>query len=234
MTTIHDTQKKDEDSTLSARIYNYLQKNRKGLFAGLIVIIMILVALAIGSTIMGKIKTNAFSKLEALNRRYEALKTNSADEDSGSIEKQAEIAVLLVELGEYQSKNSGFAAARAYCISAEIYAGQKNWAEAEEAWSKAAKAAAKTYLEPICIFNAGVAAEEQGNIEPAVDYYKRSLGFGKNFPSAAKAQFSVGRLEEERKNMEAALEAYRALLANWPNDPVWSNLAQNRILLLAD
>jgi tetratricopeptide (TPR) repeat protein len=229
-----DLQKKDEELTLSERLYDFLQKNRRNLFIGLMAIIAVLIGLVVFTTVRDKFRANALSKVDAFNRRFESLKAFIASEEPADIARQTEIAVLLVELDGFESKNSGFAAARAYCISAEIYAGQKKWAEAEDKWAKAAKAAAQSYLEPICIFNAGAAAEEQGNLEPAINYYQQALTFGKIFPSAANAQFSVGRLEEERNNREAALEAYRNILSRWPKDPVWSNLAQNRILLLSD
>jgi tetratricopeptide (TPR) repeat protein len=111
---------------------------------------------------------------------------------------------------------------------------QKNWVAAEEKWLKAAEAAPKSYLAPIAVYNAAVAAEEQGNVESAIAFYSRAAGFGDSFPAAARAQFSVGRLEESRNNKDSAVEAYRNLLAKWPNEPVWPNLAQNRLLVLSD
>jgi tetratricopeptide (TPR) repeat protein len=111
---------------------------------------------------------------------------------------------------------------------------QKNWISAEIKWVKAAEAAARSYLAPIAIYNAAVAAEEQGNIETAIAHYSRAAGFGDSFASAARAQFSVGRLEESRSNKDSAITAYKILLARWPNDPVWPNLAQNRLLILSD
>jgi tetratricopeptide (TPR) repeat protein len=140
----------------------------------------------------------------------------------------------LAEITEFENHNSGLAAARAYSISANIYTDQKNWRLAEEKWLKAAEAAPKSYLAPIAIYNAAVAAEEQENIETAIAYYSRAAGYGDSFPASARAQFSVGRLEESRSNRDSAIAAYRNLLAKWPNEPVWPNLAQNRLLVLSD
>jgi tetratricopeptide (TPR) repeat protein len=79
-----------------------------------------------------------------------------------------------------------------------------------------------------------VAAEEQGDIETAIAHYKNALEHSKVFPSAVRAQFSIGRLEESMNRKDAALEAYRSVVNNWPNDPLWPNLAQSRILALSD
>jgi tetratricopeptide (TPR) repeat protein len=148
--------------------------------------------------------------------------------------QSSELAVLLEDIAEFEKHNSGFAAARAYSLSAIINTDHKNWAVAEEKWVKAAEAAPKSYLAPIAIYNAAVAAEERENTETAIAYYTRAAGYGDSFPASARAQFSVGRLEESRGNKDLAIAAYRNLLAKWPDDSVWPNLAQNRLIILSD
>jgi tetratricopeptide (TPR) repeat protein len=239
-----DAQKKNDEISFTEKLNDFIQKNRRSLFIGLVSVIVILAALIVFSVAREKVLTKALSQADSLNKRYEELKpfigseepSDGVTSDIGTNDavKQAEIHLLLEDLSFFERKNSGFAAARAYNISAAIYADQKKWAEAEEAWTKAAKAAGKSYFAPVSLFNAAVAAEEQGNNDSAIDLYTRALGFGNVFPSAARAQFSLGRLEEGRNNKEAALEAYRSVLSKWPNDPVWPNLAQSRILILSD
>jgi len=227
------TQKKD-DARITEKLNDFLQKNRKVLFLGLVAVVVILAALIIGLTVREKLLTSAFSKVDALNERYEELLPFIGSEDSEAASKQADISALLEDINAFASRNSGFAAARAYSLSAGIYELQKNWAESEKAWTLAAKAAEKNYLAPVSLYNAAVAAEEQGNIEAAIALYTRSLSFENSFSGAARAQFNIGRLQESRNNREAALEAYRSLLGKWPNDQLWANLAQSRIIQLAD
>lgn len=230
-----DGQKKNDELTLNERITQFIQKNRFRLFIGLGAIIVILVGFLIATTIREKLTSNALSKVYDFERKYEELKSAiESAEDAEAVLKQIELLVLVDNLKTFQNKNSGFPAARAYGISASIDADQKRWAEAEEAWTKAAKAAGKSYLAPVSLYNAAVAAEEQGKTMEAIALYNRALGYGSAFPSAARAQFSVGRLEESLGNRDAALEAYRNLLSQWPSDPVWPNLAQSRILVLSD
>ena len=231
----NDTQRKNEDLTLSHKLIMFVQKNRRPLFIGLIAMLVILAGFIIVTTVTEKNQANAISKVDEFSRRYTDLRSfMSNEEEQTDLAKQGEIAVLLLELEDFAKRGSGFAAARAYCISAEIYTQQKKWAEAEAAWSNASKAAGKTYLAPITTFNAAVAAEEQGNIQAAIDYYNTALVYGDTFVSASRAQFSIGRLEEERNSKDAALAAYKTLISRWPQDTVWASLAQNRILVLSE
>ena len=226
-----DTNEKSEKLSIPERLIESIQKNRKALLVGFIVIIAVLAALIIGFTVKDKVLAKAYSQIDAFDVRYDDLKTYIGGEDSS---KQAEVAALLEELSLFAAKKSGFASARAYTLCANIYADQKKWSEAENAWSMAAKKAAKSYLEPFSLYNAAIAAEELGKIDTAIGYYKQALDFENGFIFAAKAQFSIGRLEESRNKKDAALEAYRNLVSKWPGDQVWANLAQSRIIVLLD
>lgn len=219
---------------INQKLNEFVQKNRKGLLWGLVALVAIMAALIIGVTVREKLQISAFTKVDAFNERYEALKDYIGSEDGEAASKQADIGALLEELNVFAGKNSGFAAARSYCIIAGIYEAQKKWAEAEKAWTSSAKAAAKSYLAPVSLYNAAAAAEEQGNIEAAITLYTQALGFENVNYIASRAQFSVGRLHESQNNRQAALEAYRNLLSKWPGDPLWSYLAQSRIIVLSD
>ena len=227
-------QDKSETISISQRVNEFIQKNRKVLFIGLVSVVALLVALIVIFTVREKVQAGNLSQVDALNRRYEALKPHVSGEGEEAVSKQPEIDALLSDLAAFQSKKSGFAAARAYGISASIYEGRKEWAEAEKTWISAAKAAGKNYFVPVSFFNAAVAAEEQGNTEAAIIHYGQALAHEKIFPAAARAQFSIGRLQESLGSGEAALDTYRTLINKWPSDPLWTNLAQSRIVVLSD
>jgi len=232
-----DSKSKDEltlSDKINERIGDLIQKNRTQLLVALAAIVLVIVVFVVVSVVREKTQSNALSKVDELNRRYEAINKSLTGEIDQDIPQQLELGILSSELSEFESKNSGFAAARAYSINASISMDQGNWVTAEEKWLKAAEAAPKSYLAPIAVFNAAVAAEEQGKTEQAIAHYSRAAGFGASFPEAARAQFSVGRLEESRGNSNSAIEAYRNLLAKWPEESVWLYLAQNRLLVLSD
>ncbi|MDR2184263.1 MAG: tetratricopeptide repeat protein [Treponema sp.] len=207
-------------------VAGFIQKNRKPLAAGMVSILVLAAAFITGIGIRDAAVSRAVAKADDLCDRFEALRI-----DINNSEKAGEIEGLLEELKVFAEKNSGYAGARAYVIIADIYADKKDWAAAEKAWTRAAETAPKIYLAPVSLYNAGAAAEEQGNIEGAISLYKESVSYG-DFPAAPRAQLNIGRLEEERHNKDAALEAYRTVIEKWPYATVWTNLANNRIIAL--
>ena len=223
-----------EETTITEKLNIFLQKNRRILLLGVAGLAFILAAFIIILSVREKLRENAFFKLDEFYNRYQTLMSVSSEDVTETYSIQGEISSLLADLEKFAKKNSGFATARSYSLIASVYEDQTNWIEAEKAWSASAKAGAKTYLAPVALFNAAVAAEEQGKIDSAIDLYAEAANFGSAFPGSARAQFSIGRLHESRNNISAALEAYRYLLSRWPGDPLWANLAQSRIIVLSD
>jgi tetratricopeptide (TPR) repeat protein len=212
-------------------LIDFIQRNRKVLIIFLAGIIGVIIALVAVYSIREYLQSKALSKVEEFSRTYNGI-MYSYDADSDGTEQQLAIFNLLNELEVFQRSNSGYAAARAYAISATIYADQANLFNAETAWLNAAKAAAKTYFAPVAYFNAAVTAEEQGNITRAIEHFNSALEFSDIFPAAPRAQFSVGRLYEAQANLIDALFAYQTLVDKWPGDQIWVSLAHSRILFL--
>jgi tetratricopeptide (TPR) repeat protein len=210
------------------KINDFIQRNRKKIFiclgaAALFVVLFIGIL-----TIRNVVYTRAIVRVEELNRRYEELRFDITRES-----RAEDVAALLAELKDFGAKRpSGYADVRAKVITAKIHSDKKEWAEALPAWIDAAKAGGRTYLEPVAFFNAARSAEELGDMEEAVSLYSQCLVRAESFPQAAWAQFSIGRIEESRDNLEAALEAYRTVVSKWPSDELWVNLAQSKIAVL--
>ncbi|MDR0732276.1 MAG: tetratricopeptide repeat protein [Treponema sp.] len=221
------TNTSEEYSNTGERIVLFIQNNRRKLFIALGTALALL-AIFIGvSAIRDGLTARNIRRVEEFTERYDALRFTIAEESSAE-----DVAALLADLSAFAPGTSGYAGSRAYAHIAGIHGDRKEWAEAEQAWREAAKKAGKSYLAPVALFNAAAAAEEQGKIPEAIDLYTQCLTMSDLFPSAPRAQFAIGRLEEKRENREGALEAYRALRANWPNDTMWRNLAQSRIISL--
>ena len=225
---------KTEKPNISEYIVNFIQKNRKALLislSGLVVIIIIFIAVF---AIQDSLSAKAYIKVDELNSRYEAIMNNADEEQPLSAALINDIILLLEDVAQFTDRNSsGYAAARAYAISADMYELMSNWHEAENAWADAARAATGTYFAPVAYFNAAVAAEEQGNNTRAIELYNNALEYGSDFPSAPRAQFSVGRIQESQGDRLAAIATYQSLVGRWPEDQVWTNLAQSRILILS-
>jgi tetratricopeptide (TPR) repeat protein len=216
----------DEPLTFTERLSDFLQ--RKVLAIGAIGVVAILVILIAVFIIGEALQTKALTQVEEFTRRYETLLPLITDES-----KATDVQALLDVLSAFAPKHSGYTGARGYSLLASIYAEQKNWAEAENAWAAGAKAGAKTYLEPVCLFSAAVAAEEQGNIAGAIERYTQCVAFADTFPAAPRAQFSIGRLLEGQGSKDAAIAAYREIPSKWPSDAIWANLAQSKIIFLS-
>jgi len=234
MATTQDVQKKEEAVTINQRVADFIQKNRRSLFVGLIAIIVALAGFITVVTVRERLLERALTQVDEFGRRYDRVRVDPDGDDPYMVSKMLEISVLLAEIDSFASRNSGFAAARAYNLAANIHWDQNNRDDAEKAWLDAARAAGRNYMAPVSLFNAAVAAEERGDIETAIAHYSRALEYGNIFPSAVRAQFSIGRLEESRNRRDAAIAAYRNVMNNWPNDSLWPNLAQSRILALSD
>jgi tetratricopeptide (TPR) repeat protein len=208
-------------------INEFVQKNRKIIFISLAVVFADLLAFIVSVSIIDAVRNKAIAAVEELNRRYEVLRF-----DITTPEKEADVELLLSDMTAFAQKTKGYSGGRAWSIIANINADKKNWAEAEKAWTASAAASKKTYLAPVSYFNAAAAAEEQGNAARAIELYTLSLSEKDDFPAAAHAQFSIGRLQETLGDTAAALDAYRGVVSGWPKDSVWKNLAQSRIIIL--
>jgi len=216
---------KIEDAGSGDKIVLFLQKYRTVLF----VFAALLAAGVLGSVVFFSVRDQMQKKAIAVLEGYEKRKA-----ELGDIKEAAplEVEALLGELNAFAPSTFGYAAAKAYSLSADIYAVRSEWAQAEEAWLHSAQKGPKTYLAPISLFNAAAAAEEQGKLEEALDYYSRSLAFPGIFAAAHRARFNIGRIHEARQDKEAAKEAYRALVEENSGDSGWAKLAQSRIIAL--
>ena len=228
---------KDEKTTgIIEKILESMQKHRKGIFIGLIALVVFFIGAIIFVTVRENLQENALVQVDEFERRYAELMFFNEFEfsDVDNLLRLIELNVLLDELRVFEKSAFGFALARAQVLSGDIHWEMGDFNLAENSWLDAARTARNSYLEPVSYYNAAIAAEEQGNIDSAIAHFEKALAGGDSFPYAARAQFAIGRLEESRNNIAAAIQAYETLLMRWFNDPVWANLAQSRIIALSN
>ena len=219
--------KTKENAGMGESINSFIQKHRKPIYISAGVVLLLLIVCIAAFYLLDVFHNKAISAVEELGGRYEILR-DSINEDYSSVDVDA----LLEDLEKFPQKNSGYPGSRAWTLIARIHSDQKNWPEAEAAWIAAAEKAGNTYLAPVAWFNAAAAAEEQGKTEEAIDYYSRCISSPSGFPSASRAQFSIGRLRESLNEDDEAIAAYRAVISGWPNETIWNNLAHSRIIAL--
>ena len=216
---------KIELANTGEKIIFFIQKYRKALLALVIIIVVGIASSVAFFTIRDGMAKKAIAKAEGFERRINEAGILYGDPFS------AEATALLDELNAYAPSTFGYAAARSYALAADIYFARKEWKMAEESWINASRKAPKIFLSSISLYNAAVAAEEQGQKEAAIEHFNECLDYKGIFPAAPKAYFNIGRLHEELHNMDKAVEAYLALIENNPDSPL-ANLARNRLIIL--
>jgi len=220
-------QNKTENLKLADKITDFIQRNRKGIFIVTGTIVFLFIGFVVYLSVSDYLNKKYIAAVEELSRRYEEITVKIDDEPFAS-----DIEELISDSKDFAANKKGLPAGKAWSIAANIYSERKEWPQCEEAWQKAAAAANKSYLGPIALFNAAAAAQEQGKYEQAIEYLEECVGHKFEFPSAPRAQFSIGSLYERLDNYPAALEAYREVLIKWPDLPVWQELARSRIAAL--
>ncbi|GHV86698.1 hypothetical protein AGMMS50230_23060 [Spirochaetia bacterium] len=213
-------------TSISDKIALFVQKYRVFLLGFLIVLVAALIGTAVFLAIRDTLQKNAIVTLEGLEKRKIDLG------DLGDSSKSLEVQALLEEFNNFAKSTFGYSSAKAHWLAADIYAARNEWAAAEAAWAASAEAGVKTYLVPLSLFNAAAAAEEQGKLDEAIDYYNRSLLFEEEFPAASRVRFNIGRIYEAKKDKTAAAEAYRSLIEKAHEGSTWAKLAQSRIIAM--
>jgi len=221
-------QNEDISSTISDKIIDFLQKNRKNILICAGVIAFLFVGLVVFISLQDVFNKKALLEIDELTSRFDEIRFLMSDDAYA-----ADLDKLLADLDVFVKNKNGYPASKAWSIIAQIHSSRKDWQKSKDAWLNAAKKGNKTYLAPISLFNAAAAAEEEGNIEQAIELLGNCIAHPFEFPAAPRAQFMIGRLYEKQNNYPAAIEAYRAVLTNWKDIPIWPQLARSRITAIS-
>ncbi|MDR2542762.1 MAG: tetratricopeptide repeat protein [Treponema sp.] len=223
----NDKEKDSQKISITEMIVDFIQKKRKAIVFFAVIIAFLFVGMIVYLIIKDGADKRDIVAVEELSDRFGDLILFVNDEDHFD-----DIELLLSDLISFAGNKKGFAASKAWSLAARIHGERKDWPMIEEAWLNAARAGERNLLGPISLFNAAVAAEEQGKLEQAIDLLKQSLIHRIEFPGAVRAQFSLGRLYEQQHNYPEAIEAYRSIMTKWPDISEWQELARNRIIAL--
>jgi len=224
---MQDKKTNQEKVGMGDKINEFIQRNRKGIFAAACVILILFAGSLVFIYVKDNLDKKAAAEIEELITKFDELREKMFDEEGNE-----EIDAFIAELEDFGEKTRGFPGSKAKSMAAEIYVIREDWSKAEEAFTAAARIGAKTYLGPISLFNAAVAAEEQSRLEEAIDLLEQALSHKFEFIQAPHAQFSVGRLNEQLGNYDEAIAAYREVLINWSDIQNWHLLARSRIIAL--
>ena len=213
-----------EVKTAGEKFGAFLEKNKKGVAALLIVVLVLIAAFVIFEVVYSKNTEKNLSAVEAIS--YELTDGAAALEDS---ELTARMDSALEKLASYTNKG-GVAGVRANLLAAEIEYQKKNYESAAAYWDAAASKGKKSYTAPLAYYNKASCLEENGDLDGAAAAYKLAAD-NENFILASHAKFSYGRVLEAKGDYAGAVQAYKELNDSDPDDS-WANLAKSRIIAL--
>jgi tetratricopeptide (TPR) repeat protein len=219
---------KGEKKRFSEKLDEFIRAKRVVILAAFAVIIVAVLALAVYSAVSTSQANASTLQVEKLSGDFTAW---ASIEDAA---KKAEAEKTLTsELNAMTRKWPGqFASARAYSILARMAEMNKDWNQSEKDWLAVYEHFPKTYLAPIALQNAAVAAEERGANDVAVKYYQTLVDkYSGKAVGIPHALFAIGRLSEDSKDFAAAITSYEKLVASYPDDD-WTKLAKDRIIAL--
>ena len=219
---------KEEKKSSSERFVDFISKNRRIIIGLGIAIVLIIVAIGIYTAVSGNIASASSRAMELADQK--ALQWSQETDE----EKRAEIeSSLMAELDSIAQKwPRTLAAQRALLRKAALLSQKKEYAEAEKTALEAYRRNKKSYVAPIALELAAVAAEEAGNTDAALEHYTLiTKDYKKDNPAAAHAFFNLGRIKEAKGDYKGAIEAYNQLIASF-GDSEWAMLAKNRVIYL--
>jgi len=210
------------------KLSDFFTKNRTPLLIGIIVILAVLVVVCVYSIVSNSMVQNSSRAMEEVRTKITewSAETDQTKKDTSEKTIQNDLDAIVKKWPK------SFAAQESLYAKSTIAASKKDWPNTEKYAVEAAERSPKTYLAPIALEAAAVAAEEQGSADKAIEYYNRIVANYKvDTPNLPHAYFALGRLAEGKSDWKAALDNYQKLIADFP-DSDWSKLAKDRVVYL--
>jgi tetratricopeptide (TPR) repeat protein len=214
--------KMNEKKDTVASVGSFIERYKTAIIIVFVVVIVALIAVIATSAISKHVRKSGFEKLDALTVQL-------SNAQSGDIVDSKSVQDILVKAKDLASSTSGIVSTRAYMFAADIDFSNKNWEYSKESWLNAANAI-NAYTTPICYYNAAVCAEEMGDMDSAIENYKKAVA-DESFALAPRGYFNIGRIEQQRGNFAAAAENYTKLTDKFSGND-WANLAETCLISL--
>ena len=210
----------------SDRLNDYLQSNRKVFLIFGIVAIALIVGIGVVSVVNNSINTSSTVALEKLEADFAAWSSAT------DAEKPAKSDAIIAGADALVKKYSGrYAGARALLIKAQMQVAINDLPAAEKSFAALADKYPKSHLAPVALANAASVAEDRGDQEGALKYLERFSSTYPTAPGSGRVILSIGRIHEDQKQYDKAMEAYNRLIATG-TDTDWTKLAHDRIIML--
>jgi tetratricopeptide (TPR) repeat protein len=218
----------EKKKTPYVRFADFLRKYRVPVLAAFGLAALVVLGVAVGTAIKDSAVKASTTRLEKLDADFAAY---SGEQDAA---KKATLENALLDSIDSIVKKGPrqYSAQKALAYRARIRENSKDWVSAEKDWLAIAEAVPESYLAPIALQGAAVAAEEQGAIDRASADFKKLIDkYGKVSVGIPHAHFALGRMAEQSKDYASALVSYQKIVSTWP-DSDWTKLATDRIIFM--
>lgn len=215
---------------LESKFNAFLGANKKILIIVAVAIVVAVLGLWIGLSVADN-KADAaqlaIDKLQATYSEWNLLEDQTTDEAVATKES------LVGELSAIASKNGkSYPVLKAKYLLGLVKYEDGAYAEALDHFVAVAEKGSETYLGSLGLFNAGVASEQLGNPDKAMEYYQSVYDtYGADAAEAPKALFSIARLHETNSNIDLA-KAVLQQLADEFTASEYAKLAKSRLVVL--
>lgn len=208
--------------SITSKIHDFLHNSRKILLIGIPALALTVAVIIAVFAIQDRNQKEAIRQTLS----YElALDEALANDDAAKIQEIKEGLESIV------GKNIKWASAKSALMLSQIYERNKDWTNATNILLSVSFKKAG-YMAPVILFNAATYAEDSGAIDTALEILiDCDTRFSATFPEAPRVKFAIARLYENNKNNQAAIDMYRNLAEQWPQD-AYGMLAQSRLLVL--
>lgn len=220
--------KQSEKKTFSEKLADFISANRMLIISIGIAIVVAIVAVGIYTSVSGNIASSSSRAMDLADQKLQQWSQETDAQKKADEEKS-----LTADLDSVAKKwPRTVAAQRALLRKAAILSQKKDYAEAEKTALDALSRNKKSYVAPIALELAAVAAEEAGNVDVALAHYTQiTKDYSKDNPITSHAYFNLGRLQESKKDYKSAASSYNEVISAYGGSD-WAMLAKNRVIYL--
>ncbi len=205
-------------------VKDLIAANRKKVLLGFAGLMVAAVALIVISFFVSNYSITQTEKYETVMEKY--AKIDSSDVDS--LKKSADELIDLADNTAF-----GFASEMPYYVAGNIYFNIGKFSEAEDLLMKYVKSSSSDIFVPLAILKAAIAAEEQGQIDRALDYCKKLEKQYSDAPIQDQVLYSSGRLYSLKGDSKMAKKYYDDLIQLYPRSRM-AERAKKRAFFITD
>ena len=214
----------EEKLSFVDKVAIFLSKNFKGIIIGGILILVILAAIVVVSLVNTNNNEKAYTALSALEALYDETLTEDKNADEFIAAADA-----LIESGK-----DSYPGYKAKYLKALYSYKTEDFSNALDLFYDVYEASSEDFLGSVALINAAAAAENSGDADLALEYYKKVWDdYSTTSPVSAKALFNTARLYEA-SDIELAKGTYQQLADQYTgtSDSEYAKLAKARLATL--